>query len=142
MGSGKPPNRAKDNAERLALKLKSVRKTYNKINKSSQKGKAVDTAAKNLYDRAQKNYDEVKKVHNRLKRDGEDFSAAGFQATRNLAIAKKELAKRKVIWERAAPRYMAKQTRMNELKEKMKEIQQQQTQAEEAVKAARKANKH
>merc|ERR1712087_539438 len=106
------------------------------MGKSMQKGKAGDADA--AYKRAQNNYEQAKKMCARLKKEGEevpgegekDFSAPGafkppgLRAARERDAAKKELDKRKAVWEKAAAPNVSKQERLNELSEKIKDIQQ------------------
>lgn len=146
-------NHAKDKAGRLDEKLKGVRKRYNKLKKSMEKGKAGD--AETSFRRAQNNYEQAKKLCARLKKEGEDvpsegdkdfaapgaFKPPGYRAAKDRDLAKKDFDKRKAVWEKASAPNASKQERLDELKEKIKEIQQQQEQAEEEIKAAKKAKR-
>merc|ERR1712232_889464 len=112
--------------------------------------------AEMAYKKAERNYEEAKKLCARLKKDGEEvpaegerdfaapgaFKPPGVRAAKDRDAAKKELEKRKAVWQKAAGPNVAKQERLNELKEKIKEIQAESEKAEEEVKAAKKANRN
>merc|ERR1712107_816237 len=146
-------NRAKEKGERLAENLKNVRKRYNKLRKSMKNGKTGDAEMK--FKRAQKNYDEAKKLCARLKKEGEevpdegekDVSAPGawkppgLRAAKARDTAKQELMKTKALFEKIMAPAAAKEERLQALKEKMKAIEQQQEKTEEAIKNARKAKR-
>merc|ERR1712187_133705 len=146
-------NRAKEKGERLSENLKKVRKHYNKLRKSMKNGKVGDAEIK--LKRAQNAYDEAKKLCARLKKEGEDvpdegekdvsapgaWKAPGLRAAKARDAAKEELRKAKAAWDKLAVPAAAKEERLKALKEKMKGIEQQQQEVEEAIKSARKANK-
>merc|ERR1719442_245271 len=113
-------------------------------------GKAGDVEI--VYKRAQKAYDDAKKECARLKKEGEEvpdegekdlsapgaFKSLGLRAALARDAAKQQLAKAKVAWEKAAAPSSAKEERLKALKDKIKEIQQQQESAEADIKAAKK----
>merc|ERR1712176_737382 len=115
--------------------------------------KAGDAEMK--FNRAQKAYDEAKKLCARLKKEGEhvpeegekDVSAPGaykppgLRAAKARDAAKQELTKMKAAFEKLLGPAAAKEERLKALKEKMKNIEQQQEEVEEAIKNARKAKK-
>merc|ERR1712107_154460 len=142
-----------EKGERLTEKLKAVRKRYNKLRASMKNGKSGDAEMK--FNRAQKTYDEAKKLCARLKKEGEevpdegekDVSAPGawkppgLRAAKARDAAKQELMKAKALFEKIMAPAAAKEERLQALKEKMKAIEQQQEKTEEAIKNARKAKR-